>query len=131
MAEKLSFSLVSPERELFSGAVDEVIAPGSAGEFTVLPRHAPFMTTMRTGLLRIREGGQERAMFVEGGFADVTAAGLTVLAERAVDLATVDAAALDQDIRAAGEALKAATEGERAAREAALRRLEALRAALG
>lgn len=91
MAERLHFNLVSPERELFSGAVDMVTAPGTEGDFGVLPGHAPYMTTIRPGALVITDGGQQRRIYVRGGFADVTADGLTVLAEEAVAAEDVDA----------------------------------------
>lgn len=85
MAEKLHFSLVSPERELFSGAVDQVDAPGSEGDFGVLPGHAPFMTTLNEGAVRVYSDGAVRTYEVRGGFADVTPEGLTILAEHAVE----------------------------------------------
>jgi F-type H+-transporting ATPase subunit epsilon len=84
-AAKLHFSLVSPERELFSGEVDQVDAPGAEGDFGVLAGHAPFMTTLKEGQIKVYEGGRVRAFDVRGGFADVTAEGLTVLAEHAVE----------------------------------------------
>ncbi|HVI31274.1 ATP synthase F1 subunit epsilon [Phenylobacterium sp.] len=87
MAEKLHFSLVSPERELFSGLVDQVDAPGAEGDFGVLANHAPFMTALKEGQLRVHNNGQVRVFDVRGGFADVTAEGLTVLAEYAVEAA--------------------------------------------
>jgi F-type H+-transporting ATPase subunit epsilon len=106
MAEKLHFSLVSPARELFSGEVDHVIAPGSEGEFGVLPRHAPYMATLRPGVVRVlRDGQPDMRLYVEGGFADVTPSGLTILAEEAVDLADLDAGVLDADIQKAREAI--------------------------
>ncbi|MEZ6002123.1 ATP synthase F1 subunit epsilon [Hyphomonas sp.] len=84
MADKLNFSLVSPAKELFSGEVDHVIAPGTDGEFGVLVNHAPFMTTLRNGVVRVLEGDTVKMrIFVRGGFADVTSAGLTILAEEA------------------------------------------------
>ena len=83
MAEKLHFSLVSPERELFSGAVDQVDAPGSEGDFGVLAGHAPFMTALKEGFVTIHDGDQLTRYEVQGGFADVTPAGLTILAEHA------------------------------------------------
>ena len=84
MANKLHFSLVSPARELFSGEVDHVIAPGSEGEFGVLANHAPFMTTLKNGVVRVLEGNDVKMrIFVRGGFADVTPEGLTILAEEA------------------------------------------------
>lgn len=87
MAEKLHFSLVSPERELFSGLVDQVDAPGAEGDFGVLANHAPFMTALKEGQLRVHNNGQVKVYDVRGGFADVTPDGLTVLAEYAVEAA--------------------------------------------
>ena len=84
MADKLHFSLVSPAKELFSGEVDHVIAPGSEGEFGVLVNHAPFMTTLKNGVVRVLEGSDvTMRIFVRGGFADITPEGLTILAEEA------------------------------------------------
>ena len=87
MAEKLHFSLVSPERELFSGAVDQVDAPGSEGDFGVLAAHAPFMTALREGPVRVHNNGVVTVYDVRGGFADVTSDGLTILAEHANEAA--------------------------------------------
>ena len=83
MAEKLHFSLVSPERELFAGEVDQVDAPGSEGDFGVLAGHAPFMTTLKEGRVHVINDGSQRVFDVRGGFADVTPQGLTILAEKA------------------------------------------------
>ena len=85
MADKLHFSLVSPERELFSGLVDQVDAPGSDGDFGVLAGHAPFMTTLKEGPVRVHNDGVVKVYDVRGGFADVTPDGLTVLAEHAIE----------------------------------------------
>jgi F-type H+-transporting ATPase subunit epsilon len=131
MADKLHFSLVSPERELFSGEVDQVVVPGVDGQFGVLPKHAPVMSVIKPGAIRIVDGASERRIYVGGGFADVTPAGLTVLAEDAVDLAGVDRAKLDQDLKDAGEDLRdARDEAHKARAEAAVARIEAIRAAL-
>jgi F-type H+-transporting ATPase subunit epsilon len=131
MTDKLVFSLVSPERELFHGEVDQVVAPGADGEFGVLPKHAPFMSTLKPGALRILEGGTERRIFVNGGFADVTPEGLTILAEDAVDMAEVDPAALEQTLRNAAEDVAGARDDEmRAIAERALARAQAMKAAL-
>ena len=86
MADKLHFSLVSPERELFSGEVDQVDAPGSEGDFGVLAGHAPFMTTLKEGRVMVYNDGAAHAYEVSGGFADVTPLGLTILAEHAGDV---------------------------------------------
>jgi len=101
MAEKLHFSLVSPARELFSGLVDHVIAPGTEGEFGVLVNHAPFMTTLKNGVVRVLEGDVVKMrIYVRGGFADVTPAGLTILAEEARNLTDVKAEEVDAEIEA-------------------------------
>jgi F-type H+-transporting ATPase subunit epsilon len=85
MAGKLHFSLVAPERQLFSAEVDQVDAPGLEGDFGVLYGHAPFMTALKAGAVTVYEGSARRVFNIEGGFADVTPAGLTILAEHAVE----------------------------------------------
>ena len=85
MAGRLHFSLVSPERELYSGEVDQVDAPGSEGDFGVFADHAPFMTALREGFVTVHEGEHLHRFEVQGGFADVTPQGLTILAEHARD----------------------------------------------
>jgi F-type H+-transporting ATPase subunit epsilon len=85
MADKLHFSLVAPERQLFSADVDQVDAPGVEGDFGVLAGHAPFMTALKPGVVTVYEGSAKRVFQIEGGFADVTPAGLTILAEQAVE----------------------------------------------
>lgn len=86
MAEKLHFSLVSPEREVYVGQVDQVDAPGSEGDFGVLAGHAPFMTALREGFVTVHEGEHLHRFEVQGGFADVSPAGLTILAEHVRDV---------------------------------------------
>jgi F-type H+-transporting ATPase subunit epsilon len=131
MAETLHFSLVSPERELFSGAVSQVDAPGTEGEFGVLPKHAPFMTTLKPGVVRIYEDGQVTAVFVRGGFADVTPQGLTILAEEAIRLTDVDVVELDAEIaRVKSDAADPGDETRRKRAAERLEYLEALRAAV-
>ena len=131
MAEKLVFSLVAPERELFHGEVDQVDVPGTEGNFGVLPRHAPVMAMIRPGPLRILNDGTERRIFVNGGFADVTPSGLTVLAEEALDLADIDSATVEQHMKDAREDLTMAKDdAARAGVQKRIERLEALRAAL-
>jgi len=85
VAEKLHFSLVSPEREVYAGEVDQVDAPGSEGDFGVLAGHAPFMTALREGFVTVHEGEHLHRFEVQGGFADVSPAGLTILAEHVRD----------------------------------------------
>jgi len=131
MADKLHFALVSPERELFNGAVDHVVVPGSEGEFGVSPNHAPVMSVIKPGALRILNDGAEQRIFVNGGFADVTPEGLTVLAEDAVDLAGVDAADLEQQLKNASEDVRDAnSDAKRETAQRALSRLEGIKAAM-
>ena len=85
MADKLHFSLVAPEREVFAGLVDQVDAPGAEGDFGVLAGHAPFMTALREGVVTVMDAGKVRRFDVAGGFADVTPQGLTILAEQATE----------------------------------------------
>lgn len=131
MADKLSFALVSPERELFNGEVDQVVVPGSEGEFGVLPNHSPAMSVIKPGALKVLSDGAERRIFVNGGFADVTPEGLTVLAEEAIDLADIDAAQIEQELKNASEDLRDAnSDAKREAAQRAVARLESIRAAL-
>ena len=81
----LHFELVSPAKLLFSGEVESVVIPGSEGEMTILPQHAPILTSLRPGVVVVSKvGAAAERIFVRGGFAEVNAKGLTVLAERAV-----------------------------------------------
>ncbi len=85
MADKLHFSLVTPEREIYAGEVDQVVAPGVEGEFGVLAGHAPFMTVLKLGDVTVLIGAEKHVYEIQGGFADVTPQGLTILAEHAVE----------------------------------------------
>jgi F-type H+-transporting ATPase subunit epsilon len=95
MADTMQFDLVSPERKLASVQASEVQIPGSEGDMTALPEHAPTITTLRPGFLRVvsAEGTQE--YLVTGGFAEITATSATVLAEHAVPRGEVTRAMLD------------------------------------
>lgn len=79
----LHFELVTPARLVRSDDVHMVVVPGSEGEFGVLEGHAPFMSTIRDGALKVykTDGGQPEEIRITGGFAEVSASGLTVLAE--------------------------------------------------
>jgi len=98
MTDKLTFSLVSPERELYSGEVDQVDIPGTEGDLGVFPNHSPLMAAIRTGTITVVENGAETKFFVQGGFADVTPSGLTVLAEQAVAMDALDRAEVEAQI---------------------------------
>lgn len=106
MADKLHFNLVSPERQLMSEDVDQVDVPGSEGIFGVLPNHAPVMATLSPGVVKVRNGADETRIFVRGGFAEVTPAGLTILAEEAIPVKELDHAAIAQRIKDAEEDLR-------------------------
>lgn len=132
MAEPFPFALVSPERQLMSDPVEQVVVPGSEGYFTVMKGHAPSMTTLRPGVVEISgaEGGNLR-IFVRGGFADVSADGLTLLAEQAIPIDELDREVLAQEIRNAEEDVTDAKDGEaRAAAELRLHQLKEVQAAL-
>jgi len=125
MAESFQFELVSPERLLMSEAVDEVVVPGSEGQFTVMKGHAPFMTTLRPGVIDIVRGGQTTRIFVRGGFADANAAGFTVLAEMAIPVSEINPGQLAQEVKNAEEDVADAKDG--AAKDAAEQRLHQLK----
>ena len=104
MADTFKFELVSPERLLVSAEVEQVLVPGSEGDFTLLAHHAPLLTSLRPGLLEISSSGAERRRyFVRGGFAEVGPSGLTVLAETAIDLVELEADTLNRAIKDAEE----------------------------
>lgn len=131
MADKLHFDLVSPECRLFQGEVDMVVVPGEEGDFGVLPGHAPVMSAIRSGAISVHDGDAVTRTFIHGGFAEVTPEGLTVLAEEAIDLKTVDAAALAKDLTEAREDIGLARDDhERHAAEVRVAKLEALTEAL-
>ena len=83
---KLPYDLVSPERKLASGEADAIQLPGAEGDLTAMPNHSPLLTTLRPGVVRVKDGGSETAYVVTGGFAELSPAGASVLAEEAVKL---------------------------------------------
>ena len=117
------FELVSPERLLSSGEVAMVVVPGTEGDFGVLPGHAPLMSTIRPGAIAVYESDFDtltRRIFVDGGFAEVSPEGLTILAESATPVGDIDPAKVAVDLAAA----RAAND------EKAVARLEAMQAAV-
>jgi F-type H+-transporting ATPase subunit epsilon len=100
------FDLVSPEKLLFSGEVEQVDVPGSDGDFGVLAGHAPLVSIVRPGILTVRIEGKEEKIVVHGGFAEVSAKGLTVLADVATSLAELDRARFAETISEMEEGLK-------------------------
>ena len=95
MAGTFKFELVSPEKVLVSTDVDEVLVPGEDGDFTVLAGHAPVISTLRPGVIESKLiGGGVTRIFIDGGFCEVTPTSLTVLAEKAHDIAAMDKKAI-------------------------------------
>jgi len=109
MAGKILLEVVTPERQLLSQQVDEVIAPGSEGEFGVLPGHCHFLSTLRIGELRYRVDNQTHHMAILWGYAEVTPTKVTVMAEVAekaedidVDRATAKVEEAERRLQAGG-----------------------------
>jgi len=120
MAEgKVAFELVSPERLLISEEVDMIEVPGEEGDFGVLIRHAPMISTLRPGVIKVHDGGSvTERIFVAGGFAEVTPARCTVLAQEALPVADIDRAATEQRLsNAKDDLLDAKDAAEKAAAE--------------
>lgn len=132
MAETFQFDLVSPERSLLSGPAEMVTVPGMDGDFGVLKGHAPFMSTLRPGIVEIRRGGGEvLKVFVSGGFADVTPAGLTLLADDAIEAGELDGEIIDKLVAVAeADKAHAADDQAKAVVEQRRRDLEQVRAQL-
>jgi F-type H+-transporting ATPase subunit epsilon len=118
------FELVSPEQLIFSGEVTQVDVPGEAGDFGVLAGHAPYIATLKPGVLTIFAEGAPQRIVVRGGFAEAGPSGLIVLAEQATPVSEIDAAELAQEIKDAEEDIADADND--AARDKARTRLERL-----
>jgi F-type H+-transporting ATPase subunit epsilon len=129
MAGNLQFDLVSPERRLASVQASEVQIPGADGDLTAMEGHAPTITTLRPGVLKAVSSGGTKSYVVTGGFAEISATGVSVLAERAVPVEEMTPALLDQMIADASEAT--AVISDKDAADKAMADLLALRAAVG
>lgn len=129
MAGTFKFELVSPERILLSEDAEQVIVPGMEGQFTVLPGHAPVISTLRPGVLDAQVAGGRRRVFVRSGFAEVGPDRLTVLAQHMLDLDNMDADKLASEVSSAEQIFAEAKDdaGRMLAGEA-VERLKALRA---
>lgn len=126
--------IVSQDRTVFTGDVDIVVLPGAGGEMGVLPKHAPVLTTLKYGLIKVRKGGKEEIFTVAGGVAEVQPDIVTVLADAAENVNEIDEARADAARKRAEEALKKGIPADNdayLAMEAALRksnlRLDAVR----
>ncbi len=132
MAELLKFELVSPEKLLMSAEVEQVVVPGSEGDFGVLVNHAPVLSTMRPGIVDITEsGGSKQRIFVRGGFAEVNPKGLTVLAETAINMDDLDRDVLAGEIaNAQDDVTDAKSDDKRQKAQETLDHLKQLQASL-
>jgi len=132
MADKIHFDLVSPEQMLLSEDVDMVTLPGTDGYFGVLAGHAPVISSLKPGVLEVKGGETpDMRIFIRGGFAEVDAKKVIVLAEEAIPLADFDVAALDARIKDAEEDLALAKDdAERARVTETLDHLKQLRAVI-
>ena len=128
----MRFELVSPERILFSGDVESVLLPGSEGDLTVLPGHAPLMTALKAGFVvatNHRDSGER--VLVRGGFAEINQTGVTVLAERATPVEELTPEKIDGEILELQTRRDAADdEAVRRAAETMIGQLEEAKAAL-
>lgn len=115
MADTMKFNLVSPERLLASVEAKLAQIPGMDGEFTAMPDHAPFLTTLRPGLVRVHAEGAVTEYFVTGGFAEVSQTETSVLAEEAVEREMLKRDWLDGKLDEAEAALAAAPDHGRIA----------------
>ncbi|WP_375264623.1 F0F1 ATP synthase subunit epsilon [Planktotalea sp.] len=104
MADTVQFNLVSPERSLASMQVNEVQIPGSDGDMTAMADHAPTITTLRPGVLKVSGPEGDAEYVVTGGFAEIGESGISVLAERAIAKADMDQATLKGMVDAATDA---------------------------
>ena len=119
----IRLDIVTAERLVYSEDVDVVVAPGIDGELAILPRHAPLMTVLQPGELRVRQGGEEFSLAVTGGFLEVRPDRVTVLADAAERAEEIDIERAEEAKRRAEEQLsKSITETDLARAEAALRR---------
>lgn len=128
-----SFELVSPEKLLFSGPVEQVVIPGSEGDFGVLANHAPLMSTIRPGVISVYEtaSGSPKRLFIRGGFAEVSSKGLTILAEQAIAIEDLKPEQIAAEIKAAEEDVAdAKTDAAKAAAGQKLGQLKDLQRAL-
>jgi len=120
----LRLEIVTAERPVYSGEVDAIIAPGIAGQFTVLPHHAPFMTMFEPGELCLRKGSEETYLAVSGGFLEVLQNRVVILADAAERVEEIDMERAEAAKRRAEERLshRGEKEPDIARAEAALRR---------
>ena len=130
MAVKIAFDLVSPERLLLSTEADMVTVPGTEGYMGVMAGHAPLVSTLRAGMIDVQTDGKDDRYFISGGFAEISPAKITVLAEEAVPMTELDLEVLDQRIlHAQDDEIAAKTDKDRQAAGQMVDDLKLVRAA--
>ena len=129
---KVSFELATPEALLASVAVDMVVVPGAEGDFGVLPGHAPFISTVRAGVIDIYEGDKiDQRIFVADGFAEVNERGCIVLSSEAYPVDALDRGEVEERLKAAQDELADAdNDDERIKAEAEIAVCEAMLVAI-
>jgi F-type H+-transporting ATPase subunit epsilon len=125
MAETLMLDIVTPYGHIFTEEVDEVLAPGSEGEFGVLPDHAPFLTTLKIGILTYKKGSETGHFFVNWGYAEVGHDKVTVLADSAEKSDEIDPERAKESLKRAEQRLKEAADIDEARATAAVERAAA------
>lgn len=121
----MQLQIITAEREVFSGEVDAMVAPGVAGQLGILPNHAPLMTLLQPGELMVRTGGEESYLALTGGYIEVLGNQVIILADAAEDVDEIDEARAQEAIERAQQRIANRTsdvELERAA--ASLRRAQ-------
>jgi len=114
MAEKIHFDLVSPEKLLLSQPADMVTVPGTEGYMGVMAGHMALVSALRAGMIDMKNDGVDTRFFIRGGFAEINATQITVLAEEAIPMTELDLAVLDQRIAdAQSEEIAAKTDLDR------------------
>ena len=108
MAGTMQFDLVSPERRLASMQASEVLIPGAEGDMTAMEGHAPTITALRTGTLRVHGPEGVKSYVVTGGFAEITGSSVSVLAERAIPFDEATGTVIDQILAEARSLAEAA-----------------------
>ncbi|MDE2344905.1 MAG: F0F1 ATP synthase subunit epsilon [Gammaproteobacteria bacterium] len=139
MSSNFHVDIVSAEREIFSGSADMVFAPAEMGELGITPRHAPLLTRLKPGSVRVKSGDEEQVFYVSGGILEIQPHVVTVLSDTALRARDIDEAAAQEARRRAEEALANQTaevdivraQAELAEALARLRTLEQIRKKLG
>jgi F-type H+-transporting ATPase subunit epsilon len=128
MAGTFKFELVTPERIALSEDADRVVVPGIEGSFTVLAGHAPVISVLRPGMIDVTlPDARTTSIYVGGGFAEVDAEHVTVLAEKAYDVSEMDSETISNELeQAEADLASAASDAARLAASSAVERLRAL-----